>query len=335
MKLTVAKKMALLAGSALLGIALLTGLGQQQMNKVYDAANYGSVKTAPGLMTLDDATRSFRQIRVRVYRHVLNTDATQMAAIEKTIKDAQDATEAAFKKYEVDGCLGASCISDSQDRQMLAANRALLKEYTAAIEPALAPSRQNKTTEVRDALAQAAILAVKLNTGLDDEIDYNAELGQKAPEEAVAAKASALNLSLLIAALTLAAVGIIAFTVTRAFMRQLGGEPDEAADIANRIAAGDLSTNIQLQPGDTSSLMQALKNINDTLKGLMTDTDVLVKAAAVGDLTTRADATRYQGDFRKLVQGVNDTVKNIAEPMQVTSGYIEQIAKGRPRSCSR
>jgi methyl-accepting chemotaxis protein len=328
MKLTVAKKMILLGGSALLGIALLTGLGQQQMNKVFDAANYGNVNTVPSLMMLDDATRSFSQIRVRVYRHVLNADASKVSAIEKSIKEAQDATEAAFKKYELDGCKGSTCVSDDKDRQLLAANRALLKEYMAALEPVLALSRQNKTNEARDALPQAAVIAEKLNTGIDDQIGYSAELGQKAADEALTTKASAQTFSFLIAALTLVAVGGIAFFVTRNLLRQLGGEPDEAANIATKIAAGDLSSQINLAVGDSSSLMAAMKAMNDTLKGVLADTDVLVKAAAVGDLNTRADASQYQGDFRKLVQGVNDTVKNIAEPMQVTSAYVDQIAKG-------
>ncbi len=218
MKLTVTQKMASLAGSALLGIALLAGLGQQQMNKVFEAANYGNENTVPSLMLLDDAVRSFSQIRVRVYRHVLNNDGAKTAAIDKSIKDAQDQTEKAFKDYE-------SLASDDKDRQMLAANRALLKDYTAALEPALALSRQNKSTEARDALPQAAALAEKLNTAIDDQIAYNAQVGKKSGDEAAAAKASALNLSLFIAALTLGVVGLIAFTVTRAFLRQLGGEP--------------------------------------------------------------------------------------------------------------
>jgi methyl-accepting chemotaxis protein len=60
----------------------------------------------------------------------------------------------------------------------------------------------------------------------------------------------------------------------------------------------------------------------------MADTDRLIKAAAAGQLDTRADASKHPGDFRKLVQGINDAITNIAEPLKVTSGYIEQIAKG-------
>ncbi|HEX5364346.1 MAG TPA: cache domain-containing protein, partial [Gallionella sp.] len=120
-------------------------------------------------------------------------------------------------------------------------------------------------------------------------------------------------------------IGFSAWVIARSITRPL----NLAMDAANKIAAGDLSANIQVDSKDeTGQLLVAMKNMNDTLKGLMTDTDVLVKAAAVGDLNTRADASKYQGDFRKLVQGVNDTVTNIAEPMKVTSDYINQIAKG-------
>ena len=54
MKLTVAKKMALLAGTALIGIAILTGLSQSLLSKVFDAANYNSVNTVPSLLVLSD-----------------------------------------------------------------------------------------------------------------------------------------------------------------------------------------------------------------------------------------------------------------------------------------
>jgi methyl-accepting chemotaxis protein len=75
--------------------------------------------------------------------------------------------------------------------------------------------------------------------------------------------------------------------------------------------------------------------IRDNLNGLITmmsdllsQTDILIQGAAVGELDKRANAELFQGGWKQLVDGVNNTVKNIAEPMQVTSNYIEQIAKG-------
>ncbi|HEY8905734.1 MAG TPA: MCP four helix bundle domain-containing protein, partial [Rhodoferax sp.] len=330
MKLTVAKKMILLAGSALLGIALLTGLGQQQMNKVYEATNYANVNAVPSILLLDDLQTNFLRLRLRLNRHVLNTDDSVKAKLEATIKEAHEAVSKTLRAYDTNGCLGASCVSDDKEKDMLAQDRKLFEEYEPASESILVESRKGQVgmAKATELLEKVQASADKLNAAISGQINYNAELAKKSAEEAVATKASTLNLSLLIAALTLAAVGFIAFAVTRAFLRQLGGEPDAAADIASKIAAGDLSSQINLQSGDNSSLMAAMKAMNDTLKGVLADTDVLVKAAAVGNLETRADASKHQGDFKKLVQGINDTVKNIAEPMKVTSDYIDQIAKG-------
>jgi methyl-accepting chemotaxis protein len=42
---------------------------------------------------------------------------------------------------------------------------------------------------------------------------------------------------------------------------------------------------------------------------------MLSAAAVAGKLATRADASRHQGDFRKVVAGVNDTLDNVVAPI--------------------
>jgi methyl-accepting chemotaxis protein len=327
--MTVAQRLYLLVFSAALGLLALAGLGYYQIDRVFTAANYGNTDTVPSLIVLNNAMKSFSQVRVRLYRHVLNTDSAKMDEIETKLKEAQDATADAFKKYESGGCPSGSCISDDKDRQLLDANKALLSEYNQAIVPVLRLSRDNKTEQARDLMAaKAAPLAEKLNSSIEEEIVYNEQLGLDGAKNALSAKSSALMLSILIAISLLLAIAVMGFFIVRNLMRALGGEPVQAAEIANKIAAGDLSSRFDIKAGDTSSLMAAMSKMNETLERLMVDTDVLVKAAAVGDLNTRADASKFQGDFRKLVQGVNDTIANIAEPMKVTSSYIDQIAKG-------
>jgi methyl-accepting chemotaxis protein len=320
--MTVAKRLYLLIFSAAIGLVVLAGLGYYQIDKVFESANYGNANTVPSLTVLNNAMKSFSQVRVRLYRHVLNTDASKMDEIESKIKEAQDATAEAFKKYE-------PLISDDKDRQLLEANKALFAEYNQAIVPVLRLSRDNRTEQARDLMTvKAAPIAEKLNSAIEELIDYNEKLGQDGAKEAISAKSFALVVSIAIAISLMAALTLMGFLIVRNLMRALGGEPAQAAEIANKIAAGDLSSRFDIKAGDTSSLMFAMKAMNETLERLMVDTDVLVKAAAVGDLNTRADANKFQGDFRKLVQGVNDTVTNIAEPMKVTSNYIDQIAKG-------
>ena len=47
--------------------------------------------------------------------------------------------------------------------------------------------------------------------------------------------------------------------------RQLGGEPGYAAQVLNRVAAGDLTVDIRIRPGDKSSLLFAMRTMRDSL----------------------------------------------------------------------
>jgi methyl-accepting chemotaxis protein len=118
---------------------------------------------------------------------------------------------------------------------------------------------------------------------------------------------------------------LLAFWVTRSITRPLL----ESVAAADRLARGDLSVTIEADSNDEAGQLKvAMAALKTNIQSVLTDTNVLIQAAAVGNLEIRADASKHQGDFRKLVQGINDTVKNIAEPMQVTSNYVDQIARG-------
>jgi methyl-accepting chemotaxis protein len=72
----------------------------------------------------------------------------------------------------------------------------------------------------------------------------------------------------------LAVVAVIGAVITLAMLviirnvrRSLGGEPDEAAALAARIALGDLTQTVPVRPGDTHSMMAAMHEMQDRLQG--------------------------------------------------------------------
>src|SRR5262245_1024778 len=68
-------------------------------------------------------------------------------------------------------------------------------------------------------------------------------------------------------ALPILLLGIgLAFAIARGITRQLGGEPADATGVANRVAAGDLSREIALQPGDSSSLMASMARMQAAIR---------------------------------------------------------------------
>ena len=91
---------------------------------------------------------------------------------------------------------------------------------------------------------------------------------------------------------------------------------------------GNFEAPLEKFPGKKAFINDTIEQMRANLKALGADTDILVKAALEGKLATRADATKHQGDFRKIVQGVNDTLDALIGPINVTAKYVDDISKG-------
>jgi methyl-accepting chemotaxis protein len=64
------------------------------------------------------------------------------------------------------------------------------------------------------------------------------------------------------------------------------------------------------------------------ISAMIADAVMLSQAAVEGKLATRADASKHQGDFRKVVEGVNATLDAVISPLNVAAKYVDEIAKG-------
>ena len=119
---------------------------------------------------------------------------------------------------------------------------------------------------------------------------------------------------------TLLAV-IFAFWITRNLLRRLGGEPDYTAAIVNKVASGDLSVDISIRTGDTSSLLFDIKSMVDKLAGIITDvrssTDALASASE---------------EISATAQSLSQTATEQASSVEETSASIEQMASSINRN---
>ncbi len=91
---------------------------------------------------------------------------------------------------------------------------------------------------------------------------------------------------------------------------------------------GNFEAPLEKFPGKKVFINDTIEQVRENLKALISDADMLVKAAVDGKLATRADASKHYGDFRKIVQGVNDTLDAVIGPLNVAADYVDRIAKG-------
>ena len=308
MRLSVAQKMGLLAASALAGIVLLAGVSQYQMEQVYEAANYSTINTVPSVVTLDRLRDSVLRLRIRVNQHVLNTDDKKLAEIDKGIDEMRVLVDQNLKQYE-------ALISDDKDKAILAKERDAWTQVQPQIAAVLVESRANHNDKARVLLEQARPAIQVLQGAIDEHFDYNVALGQQGADSAVAAKKTAVRNAIVIAVATLLVVALIAGLITRVLLRQLGGEPDYAADIVNRIASGDLTVQVRLKPGDTSSLLAAMHTMLGNLARVVTEVNDGAEALASASEEVSATA-------QSLSQGASEQ----AAAAEESSAAIEQMS---------
>jgi methyl-accepting chemotaxis protein len=110
------------------------------------------------------------------------------------------------------------------------------------------------------------------------------------------------------------AIGLGLF-VTRVVKAQVGGEPREAADVAQRVANGDLTVDVQVARGDSTSMMASIKDM----------------VAKLGEIigTVRDNASTLVGAAEQLsatAQSLSQGASEQAASVEETSASMEQMS---------
>ena len=90
---------------------------------------------------------------------------------------------------------------------------------------------------------------------------------------------------------------------------------------------GNFEAPLERFPGKKASINDTIEQVRANLKALIVDANGLAEAAVAGRLSTRADASRHQGDFRRIVDGVNRTLDALLAPIQEAAAVLGQLAQ--------
>jgi len=108
--------------------------------------------------------------------------------------------------------------------------------------------------------------------------------------------------------------------ITRSLTRQLGGEPAYAAEVAGRIAAGDLGTDVQLRAGDETSLLFAMKSMRDRLARIVSEvrqgTDMIASASgeiASGNLDLSSRTEQQASSLEETASSMEELTSTVKQ----------------------
>jgi methyl-accepting chemotaxis protein len=229
---------------------------------------------------------NFIGVRLNVWQHVATPDAAGMAAAEQQMAGRRAKAQEALDAYGV-------LAIDAADRKMLATDREAIVYYDAFKDKVLALSRAGRKSEAIGLLMIEKSKLAKASATLDEHIAYIVDVARKAHGAADATRRSAILWGLILMCATLVGVALLGTMIFRQVTRQLGGEPTEVADVANRVALGDFSSRIELRHGDTTSLMATVAKMRGDL-----------------ERRTASEQARADSEHRRLQQELDAALEN-------------------------
>ncbi|WP_319244825.1 cache domain-containing protein [uncultured Propionivibrio sp.] len=120
-------------------------------------------------------------------------------------------------------------------------------------------------------------------------------------------------------------LSFLGWMISRSIARPLA----DVVTVSDRMAAGDFDFTLDTQAKDEAGdVFRAVMTVKTSVQAMIADANVLSAAAAAGKLDARADAAKHQGEFRAIVEGINNTMVAVAGPIDEVKRVMVAVEKG-------
>jgi methyl-accepting chemotaxis protein len=307
--LKVQNRLALAFGVVLVFSIICAGLALTKLS-VIDADLQEIVLDSNVKLRLNNEMSDAAHVASRVVRSIVLL--RDKADVEREVPKFQQAKAAYEKAWAALSAMPASEAGKANRAKIATASATTQPLYDRVLELGLADKDADATLLLMKEANPAA-------TQWQEAIHHNIVLQQDHSDElfvqAQAAYKAARNLLIGANAVAVLVALLMGWLVTRSITRQLGAEPARATDVARSVAAGDLTTHVELNPGDTTSLMYQLKAMQDSLVGV------------VGSVRQNSDSVATAS--AQIAQGNHDLSQRTEEQasaLQQTAASMEQLS---------
>ncbi|WP_052321722.1 methyl-accepting chemotaxis protein [Ralstonia sp. A12] len=148
---------------------------------------------------------------------------------------------------------------------------------------------------------------------LNEVANYEVQLVNQAVAEAEDAYRRAVWTLTVAAVILLAVVGTSAALTIRRILRQLGGEPNVAAEIAHAIAAGDLTHPVPVRPGDKQSLLFAMESMKSSLMQMTSDVRATTESVTIAATEIASGNTDLSARTEEQAASLEETAASMTQ----------------------
>lgn len=107
----------------------------------------------------------------------------------------------------------------------------------------------------------------------------------------------------------------------------MAGNIRQQAEAAAMIANGKLPQDIRPR-SEKDILGISMCSVVDTLNRLAEESVSLTGAATAGDLGKRGETQNFEGIYRQIITGFNDTLDAVVNPLRIAAAHLSSISKG-------
>ena len=210
------------------------------------------------------------------------------------------------------------------DKALLAKVLDARQNYISSQEAFINLQHQGKQEYAKDYLL-GSVMKLQDNyiAVLNEMTAHQADESRRIGDEANNRVAVALSLIFAVALIALLLAVLIGIMIVRGLMRQLGGEPDYAAEVVRKVAEGDLTIQVQLRSGDTSSLLSDLHGMVAKLSGLVNE----VRGSAESITTASQEIAQGNADLSQRTEEQASSLEETASSMQELTSTVHQNAE--------
>ena len=319
--------------AVLLLLAGLVGLGLDSMADIQRRLNGIVTGNNAKVAAVNKMADAIRDIAILDSNLILLSDDAAMREEAKKISGARDRfTEARESLVKLLASPAGKALLAGIDEKV-----AVLVPLNTALSELAQQNKNDEATMLFITKFQPAVKAVLAE--LDNLDAHESRLSRAANDEAGAGYAWARNLMLALGALAAVAGAAIAWFITRTITRPIG----EAVQVAEKVAAGDISSRIDVHSKDeTGRLMAALKAMNESLvrivREVRTGTDTIATASsqiASGnqDLSSRTEEQASSleetaASMEELTSTVKQNADNARQANQLAVSASEVAVRG-------
>ncbi|MFG1495917.1 methyl-accepting chemotaxis protein [Saccharospirillum sp. HFRX-1] len=329
-RINIGLRLALILGTTLVLLFGLGLYGLQRLGQLKDEITQIDAQNVPTLIAVSNLNNAFMQVRTQTANLMSALTSTQRQLFRTKLDQAREDLNQAKADY-------AALVQTESGQAMLAEIETDLAAYWQLNDRVWEMVAGFDNIGARDMLDEdAAPLAAAIDERIHATIDEQ--------KNRIAAVADIANRSYLQTQLTtlglLAGIAVLILLLSWRLTRSVTGPLREAVQIANHIAANDLTSDIQLSGHDEATeLMHALvrmqDNLRDTLASLSNSSAQLSTASdALSSITNAANdsAQRQSEEIEQAATAVNELTAAIEEVAGNATSTADQSRQADERT---